>query len=110
MARRRANQQSVTTIFWRDIPAQVTVTANGTSEKVLLEPRFQHAIDRAAAVAGMTETEAYISQWRRETNSLDAGVDAQQAAQTVADRLNDAYPKSSLEDLVAAGGVDAARC
>ena len=47
--RRRGSGPGIVTIYWRDIPAQITVTtAAGETEKVLLEPRFQHAIDRAA--------------------------------------------------------------
>ena len=53
--RRRGPGPGIVTIYWRDIPAQVTATdADGQTEKVLLEPRFQHAIDRAAHVAGLT--------------------------------------------------------
>ena len=39
------------TIYWRDIPAQVTAQAGRHREKALLDARFQHAIDRAATVA-----------------------------------------------------------
>ena len=54
------------TIYWRDIPAQVTAQQGRNREKALLGARFQHAIDRAAMVAGMDDTDSYVAQWRRE--------------------------------------------
>ena len=58
------------TIYWRDIPAQVTAQEGRTREKALLGARFQHAIDRAAMVAGMDDTDSYVAQWRRESTPL----------------------------------------
>ncbi|MDA9241727.1 virulence factor, partial [bacterium] len=52
--RRRAKTDEIVTIYWRDIPAQVTATTDGNKGSWLLEERFQVAIDRAAAVAGLT--------------------------------------------------------
>lgn len=107
MSRRRGRAELVTTIYWRDIPAQVTASAGGVTEKALLEPRFQHAIDRAAGVAHLTETSAYVAQWRKTTTPLTT--DPATAAAEEAARLNDAYPRDRLERLVAAGGLDADR-
>ena len=94
----------MTVIYWRDIPAQVTASAGGTTAKVLLEPRFQHAIDRAATVADLTETEAYVAQWRRHQVPLDG--DPDQAAESLATRLSTDYPRTRLEALVAQGGAE----
>ncbi len=105
MARRRAKPVGVTTIYWRDIPAQVTASSDGSAEKILLDPRFQHAIDRAAAVAGLTETQAYVGEWRKETNPIQDGLSASDAAAARASELNDAYPRPELEKLVASGGL-----
>ena len=55
------------TIYWRDIPAQVTAQKGRIREKALLEARFQHAIDRAATVAGLTDSDSYIAEWNRKT-------------------------------------------
>ena len=54
------------TIYWRDIPAQVTAQRGSNREKALLAARFQHAIDRAAMVAGCTDPDSYVAEWRRE--------------------------------------------
>ena len=94
----------MTTIYWRDIPAQITVTADGESHKALLEPRFQQAIDRAATVADLTETEAYIAQWRRDSAPLDG--DPAQVVEASARDVAGRYPQERLERLVAQGGVD----
>ncbi len=105
MSRRRNRAPGVTTIYWRDIPAQITVTtSSGHSEKFLLEPRFQHAIDRAAHVAGLTETKKYIEQWRRVATTVTG--DAIVFAQSTVDHIHSQYHKHRLEALVANGGVE----
>lgn len=104
--RRSSRQGSLTTIFWIDIPAQVTARRSGRTEKVLLSARFQHAIDRAAAVADKTETQAYVAEWRRVDVSIDGDLLA--AAEAVAAELEADYSRERLEALVASGGVDPA--
>ncbi|MEM7275540.1 MAG: virulence factor [Actinomycetota bacterium] len=94
----------MTTIYWRDIPAQVTASGDGVTGKAMLEPRFQHAIDRAAAVADLTETDAYVAQWRRVQSPLDG--DPTEAAEALAAKLSQDYPRDRLERLVAQGGAE----
>ena len=108
--RRRAGGDAVTTIYWRDIPAQVTATIGETTAKELLAPRFQHAIDRAATVADLTETEAYVAQWRRQTEPIDDASSADPASLVTeaAAELDATYPRQRLETLVAQGGVEPA--
>lgn len=103
--RRRGGGPGITTIYWRDIPAQITVTsADGVTEKALLEPRFQHAIDRAAHVAGLTDTDDYVQQWRRVTGPTEG--DPAEVAQAAADAIHSDYPRDRLEALVASGGLE----
>ncbi len=106
MSRRRAKANELTVIYWRDIPAQVTASTGGRSHKELLEPRFQVAIDRAATVAGLTETSAYVAQWRRESEPLGADLDGGDVAAETASRLHTDYDRDRLEALVAAGGLE----
>ena len=103
--RRRGAGPAVVTIYWRDIPAQITVTGpDGESEKILLEPRFQHAIDRAAHVADLTDSQSYVAQWRRVAATLEG--DPAAAARAAADTIHSDYPRDRLEALVAAGGLE----
>ena len=64
------------TIYWRDIPAQVTAQRGRSREKALLDARFQDAIDRAAIVAGLTDTDSYLAEWRRVASDCDGDMAA----------------------------------
>ena len=105
MSRRRNRSAGITTIFWRDIPAQITATTgNGHNSKIMLEPRFQHAIDRAAHVAGLTETHKYLEHWRRVTTAVPG--DPLTAAQAAAEDIHCNYHQNRLESLVTNGGLE----
>jgi hypothetical protein len=101
--RRRGATPEMVTIYWRDIPAQVNAGQGREKAQAMLSPRFQHAIDRAAGVAGLTDTHSYVQEWRRETGPVDG--DLQAAAEAEAQRLEELYDRDRLEALVAAGGV-----
>jgi hypothetical protein len=108
---RRGAGPSLDTIYWRDIPAQLTARLDGEQEKVLLHARFQHAIDRAAAVAELTATDDYVNEWRVVPEPLaplgdstpGSGVAA--VLETRCAEVEAAYPRDRLEALVATGGV-----
>jgi len=95
---------TLTVIWWRDIPAQVVAKDRREAHKVMLHPRFQVAIDRAAMKAGRKEFNAYIEEWRRDARPC--GDDLEAEANAEASRLEAAYPKERLARLAAAGGVD----
>ena len=104
MPRRGRGGPGLVTIYWRDIPAQVTATTEaGDKEQVLLHQRFQVAIDRAAAVAGLTETDDYVNEWRRVATGVDG--DPVAAAHAAAEQLDNEHPRDVLEALVANGGL-----
>lgn len=103
--RRRSATPSVNTIYWRDIPAQLTARGGDESSKVLLHARFQHAIDRAAAVAGLTTTDNYVAEWRTESTPLAEGDVSAQLDQLCAD-IEGQYSRDRLEAIVANGGLD----
>ena len=92
------------TIYWRDIPAQVTAQRGRSREKALLDARFQDAIDRAAIVAGLTDTDSYLAEWRRVASDCDGDMAVTVAAEVA--RLEDVYPGDRLERLIRAGGVE----
>ena len=95
----------LTVIWWRDIPAQVVAKDRRQAHKVVLHPRFQVAIDKAAMKAGRKAFGDYIEDWRREGRSC--GDDLEAEANAEAARLEAHYTKEVLARLVAAGGLDA---
>ena len=65
----------LTCIYWRDIPAQVIGQAGRTRVKRELPPRFAQAIDRAALRAGRGSSEAYLADWRRESEEIEGDLE-----------------------------------
>ena len=94
----------LTVIWWRDIPAQVVAKDGRRSSKVVLHPRFQVAIDKAANRAGMREYSSYIGEWRKTHRPCGDDLDAEAANE--AHSLEQAYGDSRLESLVRSGGAD----
>ena len=60
------------TIYWRDIPSQVLIQRGRIRKKKMLTHRFQEAIDRAAMRAGKGSSNAYIAEWKRESEKYDS--------------------------------------
>ena len=92
------------TVFWRDIPSQVMARKGRDTQKVLLSLRFQEAIDRAAMRAGKGSSDAYLTEWRRETVSCD-DADLEQAVQARAQALESGFSDEELLALIRAKGV-----
>ena len=97
---------TLTIIWWRDIPAQVVVRDGRQTAKIVLHPRFQVAIDKAAVKAGRKAMDDYIADWRKTQAPCTDEPDA--AAKAEAARLEHTYTRDVLARLVAAGGVDEA--
>ncbi len=78
------------TVYWRDIPAQVTAKAGRKTAKIQLTDRFQEAIDMAAMRAGKGTTDAYLEDWRREQTecSNDLDMEVKKAAQIIEDQFD----------------------
>jgi len=92
-------------IFWRDIPAQVVGRQGRTNYKKELEPRFAKAIDRAAMRAGRGSSDAYLEDWRRETEVVEGDIEALVEARVA--ELNERFGEEYLESVVKAGGLEA---
>jgi Virulence factor len=92
------------TIYWRDIPAQVTATRHGEKGSWLLGERFQVAIDRAAMVAGLADADQYVLQWRRVAEPSTG--DPHDEAQGRAEQLQELYTVDRLQTLIDNGGVE----
>ncbi len=91
------------TIWWRDIPAQVNAQQGRNREKHVLADRFQVAIDRAAMVADITTTDAYVKEWRRTSVPLTG--DPVEVAAAEAARLDAEYSPEVLDRLIRTGGI-----
>jgi hypothetical protein len=91
-------------IYWRDIPAQVVGREGRKNVKQQLAPRFAKAIDRAAMRAGRGSSDAYLADWRRETEIVDGDIEVLVAERValLESRFGDEY----LESVVKAGGVE----
>ena len=94
----------LTTVYWRDIPAQVIAKERRENAKVVLTERFAEAIDRAAMRAKMAGTDAYLEQWRQVVKNC--GKDLQAVVDESAAKLEAAYSDDRLENLVRSGGVE----
>jgi hypothetical protein len=95
------------TIYWRDIPAQV-LGRNGrrTVRKMVLHPRFQKAIDRAAMRAGRGSSDQYLADWRRVATPCEGHLEevVEKVEKEVA-RLEALFDEGSLDRLARASGL-----
>ena len=87
-------------IYWRDIPAQVIVQRGRKREKVQLSQRFHEAIDRAAMRAGKGSSDAYMSEWRRETTAIESTADLREIAEQEASRFEAECSDEQLLQLI----------
>ncbi|MCB1476499.1 MAG: virulence factor [Rhodobiaceae bacterium] len=90
-------------VFWRDIPAQVTVQAGRKRARRELSKRFIEAIDMAAMRVGARDSDAYLAEWRR-SEPVPCGDDLEAEADSALSELERAYDDARLKMLVAAGG------
>ena len=67
---------TLTVIWWRDIPAQVVAKDGRRSSKIVLHPRFQVAIDKAAMQAGKRAYDDYIEEWRKTQRAVQRRLEA----------------------------------
>ena len=91
-------------VYWRDIPAQVIVQRGRRREKVQLSERFQQAIDRAAMRAGKGSSEAYLSEWRRVSMTLETPEDLRALAELAANEFEEQFSDQRLLELIRAHG------
>lgn len=91
-------------VYWRDIPAQVIVQRGRRREKIKLSARFQEAIDRAAMRAGKGGSDAYLSEWRRESTIIETTEDLRELAQSEASEFEAVYSDQRLHELIRSHG------
>ena len=94
---------SLTVIWWRDIPAQVLARDGRRASKVVLHPRFQVAIDKAASRAGKRAYSEYIEEWHKVARGCGDDLEAEVNAEV--ERLESEYDKHRLAELIQSGGI-----
>jgi len=94
---------ALTTVYWRDIPAQVIAKEGRRTAKRQLSERFEKAIDRAAMRGGARDMDSYLGEWRRGT-PVACGDDLEAEAEAAAARLESEYTEERVAALVAAEG------
>lgn len=90
-------------VYWRDIPAQVTIKAGRKTARRELSLRFTEAIDMCAMRVGAADTDAYLAEWRR-GEPEPCGDDLEAEADKAASELEEDYGKDRLRQLVAQDG------
>ena len=93
---------TLTVIYWRDIPAQVTAKDEAASARAQLSDRFQKAIDAAAMKADLVDMDLYLEEWRQETRPCGDDLEAEVAAEV--ERLETAFSREALLQLARSGG------
>jgi hypothetical protein len=73
-------------LYWRDIPTQIKMRADGKRLSAQLPQRFQTWIDRIAMRDGLTGTDAYLEQWQWSPRQEREG-DAQEILDTLQTEL-----------------------
>lgn len=81
---------SVQVLYWHDIPAQVRAVSGRERRSVSLSDRFQEAIDRAAMMVGVIDSDEYTDLYAWGEPQEREG-SPQEAAQAVAAELEAQY-------------------
>ncbi len=92
------------TVYWRDIPSQLIAQRGRVRQKVLLSARFQEAVDRAAMRAGKGSSTAYLSEWRRVSETVETAMDMAELLAVRAEQLETQDSDAQLEGMIRAHG------
>jgi len=94
----------VVTIYWRDIPSQVTVQEGRKRAKKLLPARFQEAIDRAAMRAKKSDADAYLEDWERKNAKAEGDID--EILAEVTNKIEAEFDDERLGKILRNKGID----
>ena len=95
---------SLTVVFWRDIPAQLLIGSGRRAQKLKLSERFEKAIDRCAMKVGAKDSDSYLEDWHKKTVPLQSNVI--QSIEFEAERLEQFYTSEKLKTLILNDGWD----
>ena len=94
----------VTVVYWRDIPAQVIVGKGRRGSKIQLTERFEQAIDRCAMKVGASDSDGYLTEWRKADPYMVDGEDLDAIARAEANRLEAEFDAARIKQLIDANG------
>jgi len=94
----------VVTIYWRDIPSQVTVQEGRKRAKKLLPARFQEAIDRAAMRAKKSDADAYLEDWERKNTKAEGDID--EILAEITSQIEAEFDDERLDKILRNKGID----
>ena len=90
-------------VYWRDIPAQITVKIGRKAAKRELPKRFMVAIDQCAMTVGAKDSDAYLAEWRRGAPE-QVGDDLEKEADAAVIAIDETYPVEKLKTMIQAEG------
>ena len=93
----------ITFVYWRDIPAQIIVGSGRKAAKKQLDERFEKAIDRCAMKINAKDSDAYLSEWRKETIGSVEG-NPKEVVKVEAAKLEEEYTNQILVNLISNDG------
>lgn len=84
----------IQTLSWKNIPTQVKASdESGGEHSVLLDERFQQAVDALAMDQGLAGTDEYLDHWNW-SEPADRDGALQVAAESFAKELDSSWPKA----------------
>jgi hypothetical protein len=101
-----ARVAQVTVTYWRDIPVLVTARDGAEEATVPLSARFQELVDAVAMQSGLSDSEAYLAEWRTGPGEERTGT-AESAANEVAAELEEQFGEVRTRYLRPGGPFDA---
>jgi len=69
-----------TIVSWQEIPSMVEGREGRARHKVQLSDRFQELIDMIAMRRGLSDSDAYMNEWRRESQAREGSPEEAAAA------------------------------
>ena len=78
-------------LYWQEIPSQIQVWDDFDEIKLELGQKFVARIDQAAQARGLTETDAYLAEWKWSDEEERAG-NAKEVAEALKRELEAKYP------------------
>ena len=85
-------------LCWQEIPSLVEGSEGRNTHKIQLSQRFQELIDLVAMRRGLGDSEAYLTEWRKETRP-DSDLPAREAAESLAAEIEEQYEAIRSEAL-----------